>query len=53
MKKNRILEKLVRPKGLGAKLNQHASVFDHKATKRNRSRGDKKRKAISDSVTDE
>lgn len=49
MKKENLLQKLVRTSGLGPKLNQHASVFEHKGTKRNRDRGAQKRKAIVES----
>jgi len=48
MNKRDILKKLVRSSGLGPKLNQRVSIFEHKATKRNRSRGAKRRKAIQD-----
>jgi hypothetical protein len=40
---------LVRPSGMGPKVNQHAPVYAHKATKRNRSRAAKNRKAIIES----
>jgi hypothetical protein len=49
MKKRDILKKLVRPTGFGPKLNQRVSIFEHKSTKRNRSRGDQNRRAIDDS----
>lgn len=40
----------VRPKGDGPKnLNQHAPIFFHKATKRNRSKNAQKKNAIRDS----
>jgi len=34
----------------GPKLNQRVSIFAHKGTKRNRSRGDKKRNAMREAV---
>jgi|688.fasta_scaffold141297_8 hypothetical protein len=46
MNKRDILKKLVRSSGLGPKLNQRVSIFEHKATKRNRTRGTQRRRAI-------
>ena len=49
MKTKPTVYSLVRPSGTGPKVNQHAPVFSHKATKRNRDRTSMRRKAIDES----
>jgi hypothetical protein len=49
MKTKPELFSLIRPKGVGYKVNQHSPIFEHKSTKRNRSKAAKNQKAITDS----